>query len=244
MSELLDSILVVEDEPLIAEDICDTLKDAGYGISGIAHSAKDALLILDNHAPSLALLDINLDGPMNGLELAAIITQTHEIPFIFLTSYTDNETLEKIAALGADSYITKPFNEQELVTNIALAIARHKKNSKHLATLEPQDTTEKQFFVKKGNSLIKIALSDVKYAQAFDNYTYLITDKDKILVPLTLKKISERLNTRNFFRTHRSYMVNLDLVEEICDDHVRLKNLELPLSRGGKAELLKYIQML
>lgn len=244
MSELLDSILVVEDEPLIAEDICDTLNDAGYGISGIAYNAKDALRILESHSPSLALLDINLDGDMNGLELAAIIAADHEIPFIFLTSYTDKETLSKIAELGADSYITKPFNEQELITNIALAIARHKKTSRHLASVEPSDDGEKQFFVKKGNSLIRIALSDVKYAQAFDNYTYLITDKDKILIPITLKKISERLHTRNFFRTHRSYMVNLDLVEEICDDHVRLKNLELPLSRSGKVELLKYIEML
>ncbi len=243
MKELLDSILVVEDEPLIAEDICDTLNEAGYGVAGIAHNANDAIRILKNNAPSLALLDINIDGHIDGLMLAGMINEDYEIPIIFLTSYTDPQTLKKIADLKAYGYIVKPFNEKELTTNIGLAIARHKENSRSLGTLEEQSTT-KDFFIKKDHKLQKVSVTDILYAQAFDNYTYLITDKEKFLVPLTLKKVNEKVNSEKFFRVHRSYVVNLDKITEITEDAVVLKTLRLPLSRNSKSGLLKRVDLL
>jgi DNA-binding LytR/AlgR family response regulator len=244
MKELLDRILIVEDEPLIAEDISDTLDNAGYGVAGIAHNAKDALEIMDNHSPSLVLLDVNIDGAVDGLELADLINKEYELPFIFLTSYTDNKTLERIAALNAEGYINKPFNDQALTTNIALAISRHKANSQHLAKIDETTNEPKSLFVKKGNNLIRISTDDIKYAQSFDNYTYLVTDKDRILVPHTLKRVAERLSSSNFFRIHRSYVVNLDRVDEISDNHVKLKTQELPLSRSYRIQIRKAIELL
>lgn len=244
MKELLDSILVVEDEPLIAEDICDTLQEAGYGIAGIAHNANDAMRILKNNAPALALLDINIDGEIDGLMLAGIINEKFKIPFIFLTSYTDPGTLKKVAELKASGFIVKPFNEKELTTNIALGIERHKESSEHLSSLQDESTT-KQFFIKKDNRLVKIEVEDILYAQAFDNYTYLITNAEKYLVPTTLKKISEKIQNEDFVRIHRSYVVNLRKIEEINEEGVMLKRgVTLPVSRTAKADLMKRIELL
>lgn len=245
MKKLLDNILIVEDEPLIAEDISDILQEAGYGIAGIAHNANDAIKILKTNAPALTLLDINIDGEIDGLMLAGIINEKFNIPFIFLTSYTDKPTLAKIAELKASGYITKPFNDSQLVTNIALGIERYKESSADLSSLEEKEETPKHFFIKKDSRLVKINVEDILYAQAFDNYTYLITSSEKYLVPNTLKKISEKINNQDFLRIHRSYVVNLRKIEEISDEGVVLKKGKtLPVSRSAKSELMKRVELL
>lgn len=242
MTKQLDNILIVEDEPLIAEDIASTLQSEGYGIAGIAHNANDAIKTLKSNNPSLALLDINIDGDVDGLMLARIINDDFGIPFIFLTSHTDQHTLERVTSLKPFGFIVKPFDDKELVTNIELAINKFKEESAELASVE--DSLDNTFFLKQDGSLIKVTLNDILYAEAFDNYCFIHTAERKFLLPHTLKSVEQKLNGQSFIRVHRSFLVNLSAINVINDDHLLINKKCIPVSKGSRQELLSRISTL
>jgi len=118
-------ILIVEDEPLIAEDIAAVLERNGLAVSAIVYTKKDALVELVNNPPDMALLDINLNGGIEGIEIATTINQQYNIPFIFITSYSDKITLDLAKHTHPSGYIIKPFNEAGLYSTIEIALFNH-----------------------------------------------------------------------------------------------------------------------
>lgn len=125
----LANILVVEDDPTIAIDIRFNLEDNNYTVVNVLHAAEQAVQLLDKVNVDLILLDINLDGEMTGIELAEIVNQKFQVPFIFLTSYSDKSTLEKASHTFPAGYIVKPFKENDLAPAIQMALARHSAES-------------------------------------------------------------------------------------------------------------------
>ena len=119
------NILVVEDDPTIAIDIRFNLEDNGYVVVDTIHRAEDAASILDKSKVDLVMLDINLEGDMSGIDLAEIIYREYQLPFIFLTSYSDESTLERASHTFPAGYIVKPFKENDLAPAIKMALARH-----------------------------------------------------------------------------------------------------------------------
>jgi len=121
MSEI--SILIVDDEPLIASDIADICKSAGYQVVDIAMSVGQALDNLKNKNIDLILLDINLqDAEADGIDLAKHIVQHSNLPFLFLTSYADKATLDRAKKTNPLGYIVKPFNSNQLISTIEIAL--------------------------------------------------------------------------------------------------------------------------
>jgi len=119
-------ILIVEDERLIAEDIKRTLIYLGYDVVNIIASGKDAISEAREHIPDLILMDIMLEGKMNGIEAAEVIFTELSIPIIFLTAYSHNNTLQEATAAEPYGYILKPFEERELHATIEMAFYKHK----------------------------------------------------------------------------------------------------------------------
>jgi len=128
-------ILIVEDEPAIAKEISFNLQDKGYHVAGVTHSSEKALTLLKNTKIDLAILDISIKGSRNGLELAQLIKDNYKIPFLFLTSYADSDTIEQAAQLEPEGYIVKPFKDGDLRPAIEIALRKHKSKSKKLPTL-------------------------------------------------------------------------------------------------------------
>ncbi|MBN2415023.1 response regulator [bacterium] len=108
------SIYIVEDEVIIRNDIINAVTDAGYRVAGTAGSGEDALAEIPDSGCDLVLMDIVLDGPMNGIEAAAAINRTLQLPVIFLTTYSDDITRYRAESAGPAGYISKPFNAREL----------------------------------------------------------------------------------------------------------------------------------
>ena len=121
----LAKILVVEDDPTIAIDIRFNLEDNNYTVVNVLHTAEQAMQLLESEEVDLVLLDINLDGEMSGIDLAEIINKKFQVPFIFLTSYSDTSTLERASHTFPAGYIVKPFKENDLAPTIQMALARH-----------------------------------------------------------------------------------------------------------------------
>jgi DNA-binding NarL/FixJ family response regulator len=123
MSKL--AILIVEDEPVIAENISIYLDNNDFEVSGIAYDSEDALLQLRQHTPDAVILDINLESEQDGIDIARYINAHYQLPFLFLTSYSDKSTLERAKEVQPAGYIVKPFNERTLLASLEIAISNH-----------------------------------------------------------------------------------------------------------------------
>lgn len=121
MSEL--RVLIVEDEPIIAEHISLYLNNNDFAVSGIAYDDEEAKKQLKHNTPDAVLLDINLESKEDGIAIAKHINIHYKIPFLFLTSYADKETLERAKAVEPSGYIVKPFNEKTLLASLEIAIS-------------------------------------------------------------------------------------------------------------------------
>lgn len=116
-------VLIVEDEPVIAQNISMYLNNHDFVVSGIAYDYDEAIQELTTNTPDAVILDINLDENKDGIDIAKHINQHHPIPFIFLTSYSDKETLGRAKSVEPHGYIVKPFNERTLLASLEIAIS-------------------------------------------------------------------------------------------------------------------------
>ncbi len=123
-------ILIVEDEVLIAEDLHDSLKELGYEPCGICHDGMTAMNEIRRLNPDFVILDINIRGQYDGIRLAELINQHYQIPFIFLSSYSDRDTLNRARHTRPYGYLVKPFKEKDLFTTIETSIFNFRENQK------------------------------------------------------------------------------------------------------------------
>jgi len=119
-------VLVVEDERIVAEDIKMRLEKLGYAVIGMAHSGEEAIKKAGEKHPDLVLMDIVLEGEMSGIEAASLIGSRFDVPFVYLTAYADDKTLEQAKITEPYGYILKPFEDRELHTTIEMAIHKFK----------------------------------------------------------------------------------------------------------------------
>lgn len=118
-------ILVVDDERIIAMDIRRTLERLGYEVPATAASGEEAVSLAGETRPDMVLMDISLGEGMDGIEAAAHIKALFDIPVIFLTAYSDDETLARATAGQPFGFLVKPFEERELHSSIAVALGKH-----------------------------------------------------------------------------------------------------------------------
>jgi len=118
-------ILIVEDEPIIAEDLAMTLTKEDYLVVGKAYTALQAMDMVMSRYPDLVLLDILLKGDQDGIDIGRILHEKYHIPFIYITSFSDKATLEKARTSMPSGYIVKPFRTRDLIATIEMAMYRH-----------------------------------------------------------------------------------------------------------------------
>jgi len=224
-------IYIVEDEPLIVATITSALKKQGFQVIGDSDEYDEALPAIDKNQPDLVLLDIQLEGKKDGVDLAEALDK-RSIPYLYLTSQTDPETIKRVKETHPLGYIVKPFTENGLRSNIELAW--------HNFSLTNQDF----ILLKSEGRTHKINQESILYLKAFDNYCYVVTVSDKFLVPHTLKKTSEKLNHDNFVQTHRSYWVNIKKISSTTKVAVYLGEEEIPLSSSNRNNVLQALKNL
>lgn len=132
--EILETvkIIIVENEPIIAEDIKDICELAGFSTPTICYNYHQAIFTLQKNNYDLALLDINLESDLSGLDIAYYLNEKKlNLPVIFITSYFDKKTLEAAKIYEPAGYITKPFNQEQLICAIEIVLSNKKINSYH-----------------------------------------------------------------------------------------------------------------
>lgn len=120
------NILIVEDERIIAIDLRKTLEKIGYNVCEVFSSGEEALVFLEKNRPNLILMDIMLAGELTGIDTALIVSEKFDIPVVYLTAYTDSETLQKAKITEPYGYLPKPFEANGLHTIIEMAVYKHR----------------------------------------------------------------------------------------------------------------------
>jgi signal transduction histidine kinase len=117
-------ILVVEDESTVAFNLQQRLEQLGYDVPAIAVSGQESLELVDETRPDLVLMDIHIQGDMDGIDVASRLRETHAVPVIYLTAYSEDSTLERARQTSPYGYLLKPFSERELHATIQMAFER------------------------------------------------------------------------------------------------------------------------
>jgi PAS domain S-box-containing protein len=123
-------IFIVEDEGIVADDIAESVQHLGYQVAGTARSGETALEKIRELRPDLVLMDIRLAGEMDGVQVAAELKKTQDIPVIYLTAHADRELLDRAKLTEPYGYLVKPYDERDLSTAIELAVYRNAMHKK------------------------------------------------------------------------------------------------------------------
>ncbi len=242
-------ILVVEDEILVAQDISQRLMEINYHIIGTAQTVNNALqLIKENPDIDIILIDIILKGERDGIELARVINDQYNIPFIFLTSHADTHIIERAKSVCPYAYILKPFNDRQVNVAIELALLNFSKKTPEKNLLNPQEftATENQvlqikdcLFLKKDHHFERVPLNEILFLQADSNYCTVYTKSGRFVYSTVLKNIEAQLPHNQFLRTHRSYVVNISLVSGFEGNMLFIGEKKIPVSKSHKDHVFK-----
>jgi CheY-like chemotaxis protein len=120
------SVLIVEDEGVVALSIKAALTKMGYTVVGIAVTGSEAIALATEKKPDVILMDIHIKGDIDGIQTTEKLNAVMDVPVIFLTAYADDETVKRAIKTRSSSYLVKPYNPRELYSNIEFAIYKHR----------------------------------------------------------------------------------------------------------------------
>lgn len=224
------SILIVEDEILIAETISMYLEERGHSVQDIAISYAEALTAFHLKRPDLVLLDIRLYGEKSGLDFGNYLLKIDDHPpFIYLTSQYDRRIVDTALVTNPSGYLTKPINKQSLWTTIETAASKIKPASMSLYD---------------GKVYHKLSASDILFIQADHVYVRVHTkDGNVIMARKSMKQLLSEINSNDLIHCHRSYVVNHRFVSKWTSDVLELSNgAKVPMSRSRREGLLSKIK--
>jgi len=234
---------VVEDELVIARTILGTLDELGYSHCGPAISYTEALEMLGGNKPDLLLLDIQLSGKKDGIDVAQKVNELYQIPFIFLTANSDPETIDRAKKVKPHAYIVKPFSKEELFAAIEIAFSNFSENRTGTKPEEVTSWRSKDFiFVKDGYVFRKIFFNEIIYLESDANYvTVHLGPEKKVVVRSTINDFIGQVNQQIFVRVHRSYSVNINKIEDIFPTEISIGGFRVPIGKSYKETLFRIL---
>jgi two-component system, response regulator PdtaR len=248
------NVLIVEDESIVAMDLAAGLEQDGYHVSGIADNAVEAKDIFTANEVDILLMDIHILGDKDGIDTAAELQRIKAVPVIFLTAFTDVQTVERVKQICPAAFLTKPYQVSNVRIAIELAlnnfaVARQQPGSARLVSMadgKQKDHTTGEailqlgdhIFIKSNYRFHKVLLTGIQYAEADNNYVHLFTDNGRFALRLSLAQLLEKLNYQPMVRIHRSFAVNINAVHTFNDQDVTIAGKEIPISRNYKDDFL------
>lgn len=227
------TILIAEDKPISAEYLVDRLESFGYhSLLGPFARGEEALKTAKKHLPSIALLDIQLKGDMNGIALARELQMLGNIPIIYLTNLQDHQTFEDSQITSPVSFLNKPFTNNELRTAISLALRTLEMNPP-LSKLHDLTVVNDRIFVSNGRGKIPVFIKDILWIRSGGGEKSVIVverqedneDRPYFSLNVNLNKLEERLApVSNMVRCSRYHIINLKKVVRLVDNTSKIKN--------------------
>ncbi|MEM6844816.1 MAG: LytTR family DNA-binding domain-containing protein [Bacteroidota bacterium] len=235
--------LVVDDEPLAREGLAGYVNELDFlNLVGECESPLEAGTLLDQHSVDLIFLDVQMPK-LNGIDFLKTMRNP---PLIILTTAYPQYALEGYQ-LDVLDYLLKPitFDRFYQAANKAKAqwqLQQQAANSIPITETTPSTSSEADddyFFVKVDQKYEKIAVDDIRYVEAMQNYVVIHTERDKYMTLVTLKSVAERLPSERFIQTHKSYLVAKDKITSVEGNQIFISQQIIPISRHYRESVME-----
>lgn len=237
------SILIVEDNVLIADDMQMILEDMGYNVVANVTSYEKAIVALEENTVDLALLDIQLATEKSGIDVGKHIRDNYDIPFVFITSNSDKETLNQAKEVKPNGYLVKPFEEKDLYTTIEITMSNFEESGTKEEVKKNKSILKKSIFVKDSHLYRKIIFKDILYIKSDNVYIEIYTTAKTYVVRSTLKDFLKKLPQDDFLRTSKSYIINIKHVQAMNSRDVIIDDKMIPISKEYKPIIQKMLNI-
>ncbi|MFT6922236.1 MAG: DNA-binding LytR/AlgR family response regulator [Crocinitomicaceae bacterium] len=237
-------IVLLEDEIIVARDIKSRLGSMGYPDVETHDNGLEFLAYIDEFGADLCIIDININGDINGIETVTRMQEKIHIPIIYLTAQGDKETFDQAKSTKPSAYLLKPYNQFELQTTIELAIEQFEDQIEQKEEDKTLNVVADKVFIKHNGRYDRIKVNDILYLEAFGNYTEINTLEKKYTITAQLGKLESSLLDSHLFRCHRSFIVNLDKVDGFDDSCVFIEKKIIPISKGQRSEFMSRLRIL
>lgn len=227
--------IAIDDEPLSLAQISNYISKIPYlELVGKCRDALEAMKIISETQVDLMFVDINMPD-LNGLDFVRSLNQKPKV--IFTTAYSEY-AIEGYKVEAVD-YLLKPFSFQDLLG----AADRARRLIEDKPTTEELKVQDNSIFVKSEYRITRIDVSDIKYVESMGEYLRIFLEgQPKPLMPLmSMKRMEEILPAKNFMRVHRSYIVNLDKIQEISRMRIIFDDVYIPVGDNYKQKFMEYI---
>ncbi|MEM9829601.1 MAG: response regulator [Bacteroidota bacterium] len=234
-------VLIVEDDLIAAEDIKEVLEAARYVVIGIARTHDEALAIFQQTSPDLVIMDIQLEGDKDGVDVATQLRQFSKVPIIYLTGNADDVTRNRVKKTRAVNYLLKPYQVEELLTNIDLAIRNFVKNRiDEVAALQ-----DALFLPIKHSGHEKVFKKDILYIEGDRGYVNIYTqNKKRYNITTNLATLTPQLESADFLRISKKYVINALHMAKVNKDTVWVKEKQFMIGEHYRKPLYERLNII
>lgn len=226
---MMITCVITDDEPMARKGLQSYVEKVDFlSLTGMCEDAMQLNTLLKTQRPDLLLLDIEMPY-LSGLDLLATLSNP---PKVIVTSAYERYAL-KGYELDVTDYLLKPISFERFLKAV---------NKVHdLLSLEYPPVQEDFLFVKSDKQMRKVFLKDILFVEALENYVSICTPSGRILTHSTLKRISESLPGDMFLQTHKSYLVNVDRVDLVEGNMLRIASRQIPVARNFRDVVFKRV---
>lgn len=222
-------VYVLEDMTIPRMSLETMLLENGFELSGSSATAEEAKKELEKNRTDLILLDINLAGQKNGIWLAKKVRENYNIPIIYLTAYSDAQTIKDLLETKPNGYLMKPYQEAVLLTTIEIAITNFKETQSKIS--------EEYVFIKDKFLKIKLYFNDILYVKSEGNYLEIFIKEKKYVIRDKLLGFKKELPDSLFFQSHQRYIFNRTKIAALKKNFITIDNVDIPISKKFKKEI-------
>ncbi|MCH2230952.1 MAG: LytTR family DNA-binding domain-containing protein [Crocinitomicaceae bacterium] len=215
-------VLIAEDDVFTGENLAMIVSSQGYIVVDVVEGMQEFNKQLDKRSFDAALLDVRMNGDDLGIKMASRLNEIG-IPFIFITSFSDKNTLQNTIKFRPHGFVLKPFSKIEII-----------KVLNKLGNSLVRDS----FWVKSAGGMVQVRYADIQYVQSENVYITIYTEKDRVVTRAKLADLIERLPKESFVRTHQSYIVNSKMITNLVDNNLFLPlGVKVPVSRKHQKQV-------
>jgi len=225
--------IIVDDEIMARKSLsrfCE--KHENLNLMQVCENANEALSYLENNSTDLVFLDIEMPE-LSGLEF---LEQAINLPQIIFTTSKTEYAFEAFEYSITD-YLKKPINFSRFQQAVEKALDVQRKNNAYRANA-------KEVYLKVEGKYIRVAYDDILYFENAGDYVKVKTEKESYIIYSTLKNIISKLNTPQFLKVHRSFIVNLSKIKDIEEASLVIGKKLIPISRANKSILMNQLNIL
>lgn len=229
-------ILAIEDDPIHAEALRLCIEQAGYILIDVVDNIEEFKRLVVATVPDMLLMDIELGAEKDGVDLAAEVTDLHNVPFIFITSRQDLETTRRATDLRPSAYITKPINSGSLMAAVELA-------GKNVETPKVLTNGSQDFFIKSKKGFQRVDLDRLLFIEASNKQCVLHFNDGLEEITMKLGDLLKQLPARDFIQVHRSFVINFPKLN-LIDPGFKFLTIDenkIPIGRNYRDLVLRRI---